>query len=617
MSISYRNKILTALAATLMIAVNAFSVTFRASAPKSVVVGEPFNLSYTLNETGGQGFNIPDISNFDIVAGPYTSSSSRVQIVNGQATSTSSEKRTYTLVARKTGTFTLPAASITLNGERLTSNSLKVSVLPAGSNGGNGGGYSNQGNAGSAPQGPSAATGRGEAQLSGNNVFVRAIPSKSRLYEQDCLLVTYKLYSLVDVLRSQGAKVPDFNGFMKQEMPQQKNLELQLEHYNGKNYMTATLYQVLLYPQRLGKLTISPFSFDFVFRLHNRNNDFLSSFFDTYRDVQKTISSNSITVSVDPLPGNKPANFSGGVGSFDFKSSLTGTNVSVNDPITLKYTISGTGNLKMVKNPEVEFPADFETYDPKVNNNFKTGQGGVSGSKTVEYLLIPRSAGDFKIPSYEFSYFDVNSKTYKKITTPEYSIHVSKGNGANGVAMANYSNQEQLKMLGQDIRYVHTKEPDYEAVGDYLLGSVRYWLAILLSFIAACAAFVVLRRYFKINSDETLRKNRKANKVAIKRLKAANGYMAERNEDMFYNEVLRAMLGYVSDKFSIPQSELTKENIGEKLEANSVDGQDVADFLSILDTCEFAKYSPSAGAEMAGVYEKAIDVISRIQQNVK
>ncbi|MBO6005418.1 MAG: protein BatD [Paludibacteraceae bacterium] len=605
------------MAVSLMIAVNAFSVTFKASAPRSVVVGEPFQLSYLLNDRGGQNLNKPEVSPFEVIAGPYTSTSSSVQIVNGTATSSSSERYTYTLVARKTGTFTLPVATITCNGERLSSNALKINVLPAGDNSGNSNSNAGQHNSNAAPQSASAASGRGEAQLNGENVFVRAIPSKTKLYEQDCLLITYKLYSLVDVLRSQGAKVPDFNGFMKQEMPQDKNPQMQLEHYNGKNYMTVTLYQALLYPQHSGRLTISPFSFDLVFRLHNRSNDFFSSFFDSYKDVQKTISSGSVAINVEPLPGNKPANFSGGVGSFDFKSSISSSNVSVNDPITLKYTISGTGNLKLVKNPEVEFPADFETYDPKVNNNFKTSQGGVSGSKTVEFLLIPRSAGDFKIPSYEFSYFDVKSHSYKTIRTQEYSIHVSKGAGGNGVAMANYSNQEQLKMLGQDIRYVHTKEPDYEVVGDYLLGSVRYWIAILLSLAGACAAFFVLRNYFKINSDETLRKNRKANKVATKRLKTANGFMASGDKEQFYNEVLRAMLGYVCDKFSIPQSELTKENIGEKLEANSVNQEDVADFLDVLDTCEFARYSPSAGAEMAGVYEKAIDVISRIQQNVK
>lgn len=602
----------------LMISVVSYGARFRASAPQTVVIGEPFRVSYTLDEQGGDNLKMPSIQNFDIVAGPYRYSSSRVELINGKASSSSTETYTYTLVAMKKGTFTIPAATINLGSQHLTSNSIRVTVVPEG--------HSDQtekkeGNRLEQNGDPQSRSRAASQNITKENVFIRAIPTKTRLYEQDCFMVTYKLYSLIDVVRSNANKIPDFNGFMKQEMEQDRNPQMKLEHYNGKNYGTVVLYQALLYPQHSGTIKIEPCSFDMLFRIRHKNVDRLdifSNFFDTYSNVQKTISSNPLTIHVDKLPSNKPVNFSGGVGVFNLNSMITKTNVGVNDPITLKITISGTGNLKMVKNPEIEFPADFEQYDPKVTNKLRNGSNGVSGQKVIEFLLIPRSAGKFKIPSYEFSYFDLSSKKYKTVRTPEYTINVAQtSNGQGKVAVANYTEQDQLRILGQDIRYIHTDDPKMVDRGNYLLTSVKYWLTMIIILLIGFAVLILLRRRYKIHSDVTILKTRKANKVATKRLKVAKTYMESGNNAEFYKEVSRALLGYASDKLQIPQAELTKENVANKLRERKCSEETSEQFKEVVEDCELAQYSPMMNEEVAGTYDRAVELISKLQEEVK
>ncbi|MDR1679004.1 MAG: BatD family protein [Prevotellaceae bacterium] len=586
------------------------AVSFQASAPETVAMGEAFRLVYTLNASNAKDLRMPEMPSFDILAGPFESRSQSVQVVNGQVNTTVSLSYTYTLSAKKTGTFTIPSASIFVENQRYNSNTVKITVLPA--------------DKAQQQRGSKAGTGSNMNQkLSDENVFVRAIASKTKLYEQEYLLITYKLYSLVDVVGfTNNVNLPNFNGFMKQDIELPKTPQMKLENYNGKNYMTNVLFQALLYPQQSGTITIDKADFEAIVRITTRAQvrSIFDDFFDTYQDVKKTLVVPSLKITVDKLPGNKPADFSGAVGSFSFKSDISESTVSVNDPVTLRFTISGNGNMKLIKNPEVEFPTDFETYDPTVNNNFKNTTSGVTGSKTIEYLLVPRSEGDFVIPSYKFSYFDVNSKSYRSVSSPEYKIHVNKGNGKNNstAMISNFANQEQLKVLGKDIRYIETERFKVREKGAFFFGSVGFWLCLILPLLLAVAVFIFYRKQLKENADILAAKNKKANKVAINRLKTANKYLVENRKEEFYDEVLRALWGYLSDKLAIPVSALSKDNIEGKLKRHGVENEDITEFMQVLSVCEYARYAPATDDHaMDNLYQRTIAVISKFQQVIR
>ncbi len=592
-------------------AFSAYSVNFKASAPEAIPVGQPFRLVYTLDQAGAKDLRIPELPAFDVLAGPFSSKSSSVQIINGQVNSSTTLSYTYTLMAKNEGTFTIPAASIYVESQRYTSNAVTIRVLPA--------------NQQSSSSQSSSNTTTGERPRSNNvskdNLFVRAIPSKTRLYEQDYLLITYKLYAAVDVVGYSMNKMPDFKGFLKQDIELPKQPQLKLENYKGRNYSTIVLYQALLYPQQSGKLKIEKAVVEPIVRVRTRAKvrSIFDDFFDSYQEVKKEITVPAITINVDKLP-QRPANFSGAVGKFTFKSSITSEDVAVNDPITLKYTISGNGNLKLVKNPEVDFPEDFEVYDPKVNNNYKNTTSGVKGSKTVEYLLIPRSHGDFEVPSYTFTYFDVNKKQYKEIKTPSYKIHVKKGAGSSAssqTVVSNFANQEEIKVLGKDIRYIETEDFTINLKQKFFLGTLAFWMWLLIPLVILASLIIIYKKRLKENADLILVKNKKANKVAIKRLKTANKYLQEQKKAEFYDEVLRALWGYLSDKLSIPVSELSKDNISVVLTDRSVAEEDITEFMDVLSVCEFARYAPSSDSHAMDVlYDRAATIIGKFQDSI-
>lgn len=419
-------------------------VRFTASAPSTVIVDKPFQLVYTVNATG-KDLKVPEFTNFEVLAGPFESRSSSYQVINGKASSSLSISYTFTLQGLKTGTYSVPPASIMVDGQKHSSNGLSIKVLP---------------DDGSDAAGSSAAqSGASTAKITNDKIFIRTNISKSSVYEQEPVVVTYKLYTLADVAGMNNMKMPDFNGFLKQELDQSQNKQLSYENFNGKNYGTIVLYQVLLYPQRTGDITIDKASFEAVIRVQNKTQvrSIFDDFFDSYTNVNKALVAPAVKVKVYPLPGAKPAGFSGTVGQLSMSSTISATQVKANEAVTLKVVISGSGNMKLIKNPDIELPEGFEIYDPKVNNNFKTTTLGVSGTKTIEYLFIPRNAGDFEIPAAEFVYFDLQEKTYKTLRTPVYNLKVSKGEGGESVVSGNYVNKEDVKQLGKDIRFIETK----------------------------------------------------------------------------------------------------------------------------------------------------------------
>ena len=580
-------------------------VRFTASAPSTVIVDKPFQLVYTVNATG-KDLKVPEFTNFEVLAGPFESRSSSYQVINGKASSSLSISYTFTLQGLKTGTYSVPPASIMVDGQKHSSNGLSIKVLP---------------DDGSDAAGSSAAqSGASTAKITNDKIFIRTNVSKSSVYEQEPVVVTYKLYTLADVAGMNNMKMPDFNGFLKQELDQSQNKQLSYENFNGKNYGTIVLYQVLLYPQRTGDITIDKASFEAVIRVQNKTQvrSIFDDFFDSYTNVNKALVAPAVKVKVYPLPGAKPAGFSGTVGQLSMSSTISATQVKANEAVTLKVVISGSGNMKLIKNPDIELPEGFEIYDPKVNNNFKTTTSGVSGTKTIEYLFIPRNAGDFEIPAAEFVYFDLQEKTYKTLRTPVYNLKVSKGEGGESVVSGNYVNKEDVKQLGKDIRFIETKPFKLTKKTEPVFGTVEGWILYLIPLLVALFLFFVLKRKALENSNIEFVRNKKANKQAQKRLKMAQKLLNEGKKDKFYEEVLKAVWNYLSDKLAIPAASLTKERVEAELTEKGVNADAIKQFTDILNTCEFARYAPNSGQqEMGNLYAEAIDAISNLEDIIK
>ena len=604
--------ILTTLLVAALTAVRAEELTFTADAPSAVVMGETFRLSYTINTHGARGFRVGDIADFDILSGPNQSSSSNISIINGVRTS--SKKLTYTCILRpkREGTFTIPAATVTVDGEQLTSKELTVKVLPQDQRGG-----------GSQQSGSQQGRGTSSSQtgqISSDDLFIVASVNKKKVYEQEAVLLTYKIYTTVNLTNVSG-KMPDLKGFHTQEMEMPKgNREVELEHYNGRNYRTIVWSQYVLFPQQSGQLEIPSITFEGTIAQRVQSYDPFDAFFNggsSYVNVQKEIRTPKLTIDVSPLPAGKPAAFYGGVGSFNMTSSISTTELKENEAVTLKLVISGTGNMKLIKTPEVKFPADFEVYDPKVDNKFTLKAGGLSGNKVIEYLAIPRHGGEYTIPSIEFSYFDVKSGAYKTLTTPEYTLNVAKGSGASSSAPVGYVSKEELRLLGQDIRYIHLGEAKYQPKGKCFYGTTGYWLWYIIPFMAFVVIVVVYRKQAMENANVAKQKTKKASKVATRRLKVAKQKMRENDKAGFYDEVLKALWGYLGDKLNMPVSELSKDNISAKLSECGVSEELIQEALAIVGECEFARYAPTlSGSRVEDIYAKVDDLMDKLENAI-
>lgn len=585
-------------------------VSFTASAPKQVVMGKPFQLTFSVNHRA-KDLRAPEMPEFDIIAGPYSSQSSSTSFVNGQRTSTFSLTYTYTLMARKEGAFTIDPASIVVGGDTYRSNALKITVLPA---------DETPAASNSQPQQQSAApaTSQSSSNRSGGDIFIKTQVSKTKVHEQECILLSYKLYFAgVDVAQfTNNTKLPEFKGFLKQEL-EQGDVQTELEHYNGRNYQTAILYRTLLFPQKSGDIEIDPANFEAVLRVQNRQQirSIFDDFFATYSNVTKPLTAPGVTVHVLPLPAGKPAGFSGGVGSFTVNSSISSNSITTNDALTVKLSISGKGNMKMVKTPSIDWPDGFEVYDPKVSNNFKSTTAGVSGSKDIEYLAIARAAGDYVIPPVTFSYYDTNDNTYKTLRTEEYTVHVARGAGETDqtvVTTGTFTNKEDIQKLGTDIRYIDTKPlPAEERKGAGLNG--LWWLWYLVPALVSLLLFILFRKQIRDNQDLTKVRYRKANKVAQKRLKKAAKLMNAGQDAAFYEEIERAAWTYLSDRLSIPQANLTKENIADILRSKNVSEEQIKEVTDVLSTAEFARYAPAAAGSKEDLYNATAKLIDNLE----
>lgn len=585
--------------------------TLTAEAPDVVVSGDQFRLTFTVNTQKVKDFRAPSITKgFDVLMGPSRSQQSSTQIINGKVSSSSSITYTYILMAGDAGTYTIPAASIEAEGEKIFSNAITIKVLPPDQSAGN----AKSSQRSSSQSASQVASGR----ITNNDLFITATASKTTVHEQEAILLTYKVYTLVN-LRQLFGKMPDLKGFHTQEieLPQQKTFSL--EHYKGRNYNTTVWSQYILFPQQTGKLEIPSITFEGVVAVQTISDDPFDAFFNGggYREVKKKIVTPKLTINVQPLPA-KPENFSGGVGEFTLSSSINAKDVKTNDAVTIKLTINGSGNMKLISTPEVKFPEDFEVYDPKVTNNFDVSRSGLTGSQTIEYLAIPRHAGNFTIPPVEFTYFDLKTNSYKTLKTEAYNINVAKGKGNADQVIADFTNKENVKVLGQDIRFIKLGDTKLMPKGDVFFGTISYYLWYIIPFVLFVGLVVFFRKQAAENANVAKVKTKKANKVATKRMKLAGKLLAENRKNEFYDEVLKALWGYISDKLSIPVSQLSKDNIEAELAKYGVADDVIKDFINALNECEFARYAPGDENEaMDKVYTTSVEAISKMENSIK
>ena len=603
------------------IALGAFAdeVVFRAQAPKQVIVGRPFQITYTVNQRS-RDLRAPEFTDFDVLSGPYTSTSSSTSFVNGKRTSSFEQTYTYMLMAQRAGTFTIGPATVKVDGENVQSNGVRIEVLPEDQQPQQT--QSTQSNRNT--QNNQSTQSSQSSQTSSENIFVRTIASKTKVHEQEALLITYKLYfANVDVAQlTNNTKLPEFTGFLKQDL-EQGEIQTELEHYNGRNYQTAVLYRTVLYPQHSGDIAIDPAKFEAVLRVQTqqRARSIFDDFFGSYTNVTKMLTAPGVTIHVSALPSGKPAGFSGGVGKFNLTPSISQTELQANEAVTIKLDISGSGNMKLIKTPAIDWPEGFEPYDPKVTNNFKTTTSGVSGTKSIEYLAIPRSAGEYTIPAVKFSYFDIDERAYKTLTTPEYTIRVKRGAGASSykgeeAVVVNYTHKEDIKQLGTDIRYIDTRSvfPQNGKSGLGLEGLYKYiWLFYIIPLLLAIILLIVLRKQIKEASDLTRMKYKRANKVAQKRLKAAAAALKANDKDAFYAAIEQAAWTYLSDRLSIPMAELNKDNIASILAQKGVSEMLIAEVKNVLSTAEFARYAPSTDHGMEDLYTATTNLINNLE----
>ena len=580
-------------------------VSFTANAPEVVVSGDQFRLSFTISSKKVRDFRAPNIKDFEVLMGP--SRSTQYQNING--VETNSITFTYILMAGKEGTYKIPGATIVADGNNYTSNSVEIKVLPPDQSSGSASGSSAQSSRNQANSG----------KITDKELFMMASASKTKVYEQEAILLTYKVYTQVNLTELRG-DIPDLKGFHTQEveLPNQKTFTL--EHYNGRNYNTTIWRQLVLFPQQTGKIEIPSVTFEGTVSQRIASADPFDAFFNggNVINIQKNLVTPKLVIDVKELPAGKPSNFSGGVGEFTISSSINTQELKTNDAVTIKLVISGTGNMKLINTPEVNFPQDFEIYDPKVDNKFNLTRNGLSGNKVIEYLAIPRHAGTYTIPPIEFSYFDLKSQSYKTLKTDAYTLNVAKGEGNSEQVVANFISKEDLKVLGQDIRYIKTGDTNLTHKDEYFFGSMGYWMWYIIPLALFIACMVIYRKQALENANVAKVRTKKANKVATKRMKNAGKLLVEKKTEAFYDEVLKALWGYISDKLSMPVSQLSKDNIEGKLQQHQVADQLVKEFIDILNDCEFARYAPGSQDEkMDKIYSSAIEVISKMENSIK
>lgn len=591
----------------LVIAAAGFAQGISVQCPSQVQNGEQFYLRYVVNTTDVKDFRIGSVPDaFEVLMGPSTSTQQSFSIVGGKTTHTSSVTYTYVLMATKNGSFVIPAAHAIIEGKSAASAPHKISVSGTAPSGGNarGGGAQSQ-------QQPAHRVDRAGTRITGNDLFIRVSANKKRVHEQEPILLTYKVYTQVELTQLEG-KMPDLNGFHTQEIPLPQQKRFHTEKVDGKIYNCVTWSQYVMYPQMSGKLEIPALTFKGIVVQENPNVDPFEAFFNGgagYIEVKKEITAPKVEIQVDPLP-SKPANFSGGVGHFAVQASVDKNDVKAGDPVNLRFVVSGTGNMKLLKEPELVLPKDFEKYDAKVTDKTKLSVEGISGSMIYDILIVPRNKGKYTIPSIEYVYYDLSTQAYKTLKTQPIELNVAEGNGGKGT-VADYSQRSDHDI--HDFSKGLTTATEDEENGFFY--SDMYWFLHAISILLFAALAWIFRKRAIALSDVAATRAVKANKVAAKRLKKADKLMKADRVNEFYDEVMRTLWGFIGDKFGMKAEELTRQNVTEKLTAKGVSDDVIKDLIEALDDCEFARYAPGdKTGSMQNTYNKAFSILNKVMR---
>ncbi|MCQ2307401.1 MAG: BatD family protein [Bacteroidales bacterium] len=611
-------KILTAVIAILLnIAVYAQDdVEFNVICKHQVMVGEQFNVSYELDGSGSN-FEAPNFNNFEIVGGPFSSSSSSVQIINGSVTKSNKTTYSFYLRAIKEGTFTIPAATITVNRKKVKSTTTDITVVA---------GSGSIGHSGSSSSGGDRSA---SSASNSSEVLLEAVPNKRSAYIGEQIVLTYKIYYNIAISQLSISKSPSYSGFWTKDITD-NNGTLQQSSIvrDGKQYAVATVQEVVLIPQKTGILTIDPLDISCIAqirtqRTRQRTNDPFEDFFgdvmgSNYTNVKKEIKSQPITIEVKPAPSAaKPETFKGAVGQFTFTSSIDKTEMQSNDAFTLTYTVSGKGNIELLDMPKPVFPPDFEVYDPKITTSTKNNSFGISGTKKVEYVVIPRVSGHFKLEQVDFTYFDPQKERYVTLPSDEYDLNIAKSDneGSSGVIYA--GGQEAIKVVGSDIRHIMT-EAKLKKMSGTLFTTPLYYIIMGLLVVLFTVSLIMYSKINKFNKNEVLVRNKKATKTAKKRLQRAYNYFKVNDQNHFYEEFAQALWGYISDKLNIARSQLSMDTVKEMMFSKKAPEEIVNQFIELLNSCEFARFAPGdPGKKMDDLYQKGVEVISKAERVLK
>jgi hypothetical protein len=595
--------------------------TLTVSAKKQVVVGERFQVVFEANAEG-RNFQAPSFEGFNVVGGPFTSTSSSIQVVNGSISRTTRNSYTFALQAIQEGTFRIGSASLTVSGDKVSSEPFEIKVLPDdGSHvpSGGGGGPSNQGQSQQNTNDP---------QVSGKDLFLRCIPSKKTAYVGEQIVLTYKLYTKVPVSSVSLSKMPSYAGFWTKDISDNNGtLKQSSEYVNGIEYTTAEIQKMLIVPQRSGKFTIDPMTMECVAQIRTQRNNsrsmdpfeafFNDPFFNrNITNVQKELSSQSFGLEVKNLPENgKPASFAGAVGNYKFTSSIDKTDLSTNEAVTVTLTVSGSGNIELLQMPEPMFPPDFEVYDPKITTSTDVNSQGMTGTKKAEYLAIPRRAGNFSVAPVEFSYFNPSTESYQTLLSEPYELSVVKGKDTEGEGGVYASNQEDIKYLGSDVRHIMNDGAQLKPTHTTFFASSTYFSILLGLLVVFVALLFILKKRAEMAKDTAANRNRKADKVARGRLKNAYQHLKAKDQDKFYVEMSQALWGYIADKLGIERSKLSMDTVSETMKDKNVPDELTQQFVDTLNSCEFARFAPgSAEEKMDDLYQRGIDVISKAEK---
>lgn len=593
----------------------AAQTTMRVDVPNVVAADEQFNVTFIIEgDENPTGFSWSQGDDFQLIWGPQQGRSTSVQIINGKRTRSSQFTYTYILMPKKTGKFTIPAATADFKGGKtISSGTAEIEVVANGGSSSSGGG-----SAGS----PSVAS---NGTISDDDLFMRFTFSRSDVVVGEPIVATLKLYQRVNIAGFEDARFPAFNGFWSQEVEAPTNIEFQRENVDGNIYNSAVLRKYVLIPQQEGKLTIDPAELMCVVNVRVAPTGGVSifdSFFEDQRTIRKRVMTRPYTVNVSPLPAGAPATFGGGVGKFTISASLSKDSLRTHDAAALVVTIKGKGNVSLLEAPKVSFPPDMEVYDAKVSEKTDKSTGGTSGSKIYEYPFIPRSHGDFEIPDIKYSYYDINSGKYVTLSTGPIKYHVEKGkdsdSSVSGGASVPGISRTGVKSLNKDIRFIATKLPSLSSKGHFFVLSVPYWMILAVMAAVTVLLWLALRRIAARRADIAGTRTRKASKVAVRRLRQAGEFLKQNLYTAFYEELHKALVGYISDKLNIAVSDFSKESVAASLTDSGVPQSLVDEFVALIDACEFARYSPDAGHDaMEAHYNTAVRVISSIESDMK